>query len=343
MLLQRLFRKKVMRFLPFYLFTFLLLSCGPEGDKFRLSGRLRNINQGQFLVYSPDGGFVGIDTIKVQNGRFSYEREVRNDITLMLVFPNFSEQAIFAAPGEEVEIKGDATHLKEITIKGTDENDELTKLRMRVNKLTPPEIPAAIAQYIEEEPTSIVSLYLLDKYFVSAKTPDYVEGQRLAGLMLKANPDNGRLRKLKKQLDGLRNNRLQATLPAFSVTDMKGQKVNNGMLKNKVGVITTWATWHYPSLEIQRRLRKLQKKHAQDLALLSICLDGDKRECRKRVDRDSLQWFIICDGQLFQTPLVQQLGLYVVPAMLVVNKQGRIVARDLEANKVEEEIEKILR
>ena len=179
----------------------LLGSCGPEGDKFRLSGRLRNINQGEFLVYSPDGGLVGIDTIKVRDGRFAYEKEIRKDVTLMLVFPNFSEQVIFAAPGEEVTIKGDATHLKEVSIKGTDENEELTKLRMRINKLTPPEIPAAIAQFIEENPTSIISTYLLNKYFVSAKTPNYAEGQRLTALMLKANPDNGHLRKLEKQLD----------------------------------------------------------------------------------------------------------------------------------------------
>ena len=163
----------------------LLGSCGPEGDKFRLSGRLRNINQGEFLLYSPDGGLVGIDTIKVRDGRFAYEKEIRKDVTLMLVFPNFSEQVIFAAPGEEVTIKGDATHLKEVSIKGTDENEELTKLRMRINKLTPPEIPAAIAQFIEENPTSIISTYLLNKYFVSAKTPNYAEGQRLTALMLK--------------------------------------------------------------------------------------------------------------------------------------------------------------
>ena len=113
-----------MKKILFTLLTFLLLtSCGPSGNQFRLAGRLRNINQGQFLVYSPDGAFVGIDTIKVQNGRFAYEKEVRKDVTLMLVFPNFSEQAVFASPGEEVEIKGDATHLKEMTITGTNEND----------------------------------------------------------------------------------------------------------------------------------------------------------------------------------------------------------------------------
>lgn len=321
----------------------LLVSCGPEGNKFRLSGRLRNINQGQFLVYSPDGGFVGVDTIKVQSGRFSYEREVRNDVTLMIVFPNFSEQPIFASPGKEVEVKGDATHLKDIAIEGTDANDELTKLRLRINKLTPPEIPATVAQYIKENPTSIVSAYLLDRYFINAKTPDYVEGQRLAALMLKADPDNGKLRKLKKQLDGLKNSRLQATLPSFSATDMDGKKVTNAQLKGKIGIISTWATWQYSSTDIQRRLRKLQKKHMEELSLISICMDGDKHECRKRAERDSLQWSIICDGLLFQTPLAQKLGLNVVPSMVVVNKQGRIVARDLEANKVEEEIEKLLK
>lgn len=321
----------------------LLSSCGPEGDKFRLSGRLRNINQGDFLVYSPDGGLVGVDTIKVRNGRFSYEKEIRKDVTLMLVFPNFSEQAVFAAPGEEVEIKGDATHLKEMTVYGTDENDDFTKLRIRINKLTPPEVSSAVAEYITENPTSIVSMHLLDKYFITTKVPDYVEAQRLAALMLKANPDNGRLRILKKKIDGLKNGRLQAMLPVVTATDIQDKKVTTNQLKGKIGIISTWATWHYQSTDIQRRLRKLQKKYPQQLALISICLDGNKQECIKRVERDSLQWPTICDGQLFLSPMVQQLGLMTVPAMIVTNRQGKIVARDIEQFKIEQEIEKLLK
>ena len=333
-----------MKKILFTLLTLLLLtSCGPSGNQFRLAGRLRNINQGQFLVYSPDGAFAGIDTIKVQNGRFAYEKEVRKDVTLMLVFPNFSEQAVFASPGEEVEIKGDATHLKEMTITGTDENDELTKLRIRLNKLTPPEITAAVAEYIQEEPSSMISIYLLDKYFVNAKTPDYAEAQRLATLMLKANPDNGRLHKLKKQLDGLKNSRLQAMLPVVSSTDINGKSISTSQVKGKIGVISTWATWNFPSTDIQRKLRKLQKQYPQELSLISICIDGDKRECKKRVDRDSLLWTIVCDEQMFQTPIVQQLGLFVVPSMVVTNKQGKIIARDIEPNKVVEELEKFLK
>ena len=335
--------RRFLRTIALLITTCLVLSsCGPEGNKFRLAGRLRNINQGEFLVYSPDGGMVGVDTIKVRDGRFSYEREVRKLVTLMIVFPNYSEQVVFAAPGEEVEIKGDATHLREITIKGTDENEELTKLRARVNKLTPPEIPGAIEEFIKESPTSIVSHYLLDKYYVSGKTPDYPKAQQLAALMLKADPDDGKLRNLKKKLDGLANSRMSATLPSFSATTMNGVKVNSTQMKGKVGVISTWASWNYPSMEIQRRLRKLQRKHSGSLSLVSICLDGARREVDQRVKRDTIDWAVIWDGKLFQTPLVQQLGLYVVPAMVVVNKQGKIVARDLEPNQVEPEIEKLL-
>ena len=30
------------------------------------------MNQGELYVYSPDGGVAGLDTIKIEAGRFSY-------------------------------------------------------------------------------------------------------------------------------------------------------------------------------------------------------------------------------------------------------------------------------
>ena len=188
--------------------TSLLIGCGPDSKVFHLQGRLRNINIADFMIYSPDGGIVGVDTIKVRDGRFSYDKELRNEATFVIIFPNYSEQVVFAEPGEKVEIKGDATHLKEMTIKGTDLNEDLTKLRQRINGLTPPEIPPVIVEYIKEHPKSLVSKYLLDKYFILSSQPDYQEAYRLVTLMLKEDPDNGKLRKQKQQLEGLVNTQL---------------------------------------------------------------------------------------------------------------------------------------
>lgn len=329
--------------LPCYLITFLLLSCGSESGRFRLSGRLRNLNMGEFWVYSPDGAIVGIDTIKVRDSRFAYEKEVRGEGTFMIVFPNYSEQPVFAAPGEKVSIKGDATHLKEIEITGSDENEELTKFRKRINRLTPPEIPAVAAEYIKENPTSIVSRFLLSHYFVLTPQPDYEQAAKLTALMLEQDPDNGQLLRLKKQLESVKNNRIGAQLPAFSVVDNKGNTITQNHLKGKVNIITTWASWNYQSLEIQRRLRKLSKQHEGELAILSICVDGDKADCMRRITRDSVPWPTICDGRMFLSPVMQKFGLSTVPAMLISNNKGRITKQNLLPNDIEPEIEKMLK
>ena len=56
----------------------------------------------------------------------------------MIVFPNFSEQPVFAEPGKSVTIKGDASHLKEIEIEGTDENKLMNGFRQQIAKLRLP-------------------------------------------------------------------------------------------------------------------------------------------------------------------------------------------------------------
>ena len=82
--------------------TLVLTSCGVSSGHFKFEGKFLNMNQGEFYVYSPDGGFEGVDTIKVEGGRFTFETECKEDFTIMLVFPNFSEQPIFAKSGKSV-------------------------------------------------------------------------------------------------------------------------------------------------------------------------------------------------------------------------------------------------
>jgi len=109
--------------------TLIMVSCGTDSKHFKLEGRLLNLNQGEFYVYSPDGGIEGFDTIRVEAGRFVYQTECEHSSILMLVFPNFSEQPIFMEPGESVTLDGDASHLKEITTKGTKDNKLMNGVR----------------------------------------------------------------------------------------------------------------------------------------------------------------------------------------------------------------------
>lgn len=320
----------------------LLVSCGVEGDRFRLEGRLRNMNQGEFWVYSPDGGINGIDTIKVRDGRFAYEKPLHDPATLIIIFPNYSEQPVFAQPGAKVTIKGDASHLKEITIKGTSDNEKMTALRHQLNELMPPDVPKKVASYIRENAESPVSVYLLLRYLVNTPSPDYKEARALTQLLMKQQRDNGQLIHLSKQLPQVTGGQTGTLLPKFAATDIKGNKVTEAALKGRVAVVTAWASWNYQSTDIQRRLKKLKDKHGDKLGVVSICLEGRPAECKRIVDRDSLKWSTVCDGKMWQTPLLATFGMANVPDNIVTDEKGLIVARSLSSEKLEERINKLL-
>ena len=334
-------------FLPFYFFTFLTLSllcsCGVDNGKFRIEGRLRNMNVGEFWVYSPDGGIDGIDTIPVREGRFSYETDLRNPATFVVIFPNYSEIPVFGESGKGVTIKGDASHLKEIEVKGTDTNEEMTKLRMNVNRSMPPEIPGVVEAFIREHPQSIISNYLVQRYFIFDAKPDFRKAAELVALMVKAQPANARLEQIQKHLSTLRNGQVDSRLPAFSAKDIYGKKVTQEQLKAKLNVVAVWATWNYQSTDMMFRLQRVKKQYGNQLGVVAVCLDARPQDIRRRIERDSLKWQTVCDGRMWQTPLLATLGLEDVPANLVINDRGVIIERNLKAQDLEDKIKQMLK
>lgn len=320
----------------------LTAACGPDNGKFRLEGRLRNLNQAEFYVYSPMGDITGLDTIRVRDGRFAYEVELREPATLAIIFPNYSEQAVFGQPGATAKVKGDASHLKEIEITGTEDNQLMTRFRQQANRLTPPEVVKAAEAFIREHPQSPVSRYLLRRHFVLAEQPDYRRASELAALMLKQTPDDGRLLNLKKQLDQLKSAQPKSQLPAFTATDVQGKRVTLADLKGTVNVVSLWASWDYRSNDMQRRLRQLKTKHGDRLAILSICIDGRPSDCLRTVTRDSLRWSTVCDGRMWQTPLVGRFGMSTVPSNIIADAKGRILDRDVANDQLERRIDQLI-
>lgn len=151
------------------LLTLVCVSCGTDSHHFKLDGQLLHMNQGEFYVYSPDGIIDGLDTIKVQGGRFTYEIPCEKEGILSIVFPNFSEQPVFAQPGKSVDVKGDASRLKELQVDGTKENETMSKFRKKISNASPPEILKYVEEYVHDNPQLIGAQYLVMKYFL--KTP----------------------------------------------------------------------------------------------------------------------------------------------------------------------------
>lgn len=320
----------------------LLAACGVDGKRFRVEGRFLNLNRGEFYVYSTNGLIDGIDTVKLEGGRFTYDIPCEREGTLVMVFPNFSEQPIFAQPGKSVDIEGDASHLKELTVKGTKDNKLMNQFREAIVNASPPQVAKIAAMFAADNPTSLVSVYLVRRYFITTPTPNYKEAERLVKLLLAQQPKNGELNRMQTLISTLAKTSVGAPLPAFQARSTKGEKVSQQPYnKAVVAVFNVWSTTNMQSMEIQRMLKQKVRDSKGKLQVVSLCVDPILRECNDVLQRDSISWPNICDGAMFEGDVAKKLGIYTVPFNILL-KNGKIIARDLDNNQLKEQLDKLL-
>ncbi|MBW4712253.1 DUF4369 domain-containing protein [Prevotella histicola] len=322
---------RMKRIVLFLLLVLILISCGTRSGHFKMEGRFLHMNQGELYVYSPDGGIEGLDTIKIEAGRFAYEIPCSKPATLVIIFPNYSVQPIFAESGGSVEVKADASHLKEMEVKGTDDNELMTKFRKQIANSSPPDELKYAIQFIKDHPESTVSVYLLNRYLIQTETPDYKQAANLLKILLKEQPENVTLGRLQRQISGLGTLRVGDKLPNFTAKDVNGKLINNATLANQTIIISTWAAWSYESLDFQRALNDAVK--AGKIAALGISVDANPKEVRQALKNDDITFPNVCDGKMLSTPLLKTFGLTTVPDNIVV-RNGKIIERGITANTV---------
>lgn len=306
-----------------------LAACGTDRHHFKIEGRFLHLNQGEFYVYSPSGDLDGLDTLRVEAGRFALEIPCETPTVLMIIFPNFTEQPIFAEPGATVDIKGDASHLKEMEVTGTDDNELMTKFRQQIVNASPPECKKYAVQFIKDHPESAVGVYLLNRYLLKDAKPDYAQIVSLADLMIAKQPKNGYLIQLKEKTQRIQRSAISGSLPQFSVKDINGNALTQSYLTSApVAVAYSWATWSYDSRNFTMQLRDWEQQSSGRLKVLGVCLDGNVEECRQTVKGDGITWPTVCDGKMMDGMLVQRLGLWIVPDNVVL-VNGRIVGHSM--------------
>lgn len=321
--------KKHLHLLCTALLALTLAACGTDSKHFQMEGRLLNVNQAEFYVYRLQGGNRDVDTIKVQAGRFSYTTECSQPTTLMVIFPNFTEQPIFAEPGKSVDIKGDASHLKEMTVKGTKANELMNAFRDQIKSASPPEVLKYAQTFVEDHPESVVSAYLVRRYFIACNNPNIAIARNLLKRLRAAQPDDAWLARLEESLQGRSLLSVGEQLPHFKYSTTDGTLVSSAQLATApTAVIVAYASWSPESCDMLRSLTRRLEETNGAFKVLGISLDAtpaDNRRCQKD---NQISVPTICDGRMLEASLYNKLGMASVPDNIVL-KNGRVVGKSL--------------
>lgn len=326
-----------MKNLAYIAISFALLCCTGHPKEARLEGEFANLEQGEFLIYSTDEALDRLDTLRIVDGIFSYTLPTVQPATLHILYPNQSELVVFAGPGDDIVIKGDAQNLSEVEVSGSEDNELYTEFRQETNGKSGEETKNIAHNYILEYPTHAVSRYLFTTYYLCDEEASVKETTALYDSLCRACPDDLALSKLSSRVRSLGLLRVGNPLPDFSLTLKPGhggngaeqRTIKKGDYDGKLLLIAFWANWKGGSagaIYRARRLRRELKGKGKDIELISYSLDADESQLYRNEERDSIDFPSYCDFLSLSSPLVQKWGIRELPYIILVTPDGNIAA-----------------
>ena len=141
-----------------------------------------------------------------------------------------------------------------------------------------------------------------------------------------------------QQIPNIADPRLDFTLP-----DLNGNRVTLSSLKGKVVLIDFWASWCLPCRVSNKHLVKLYSKYKdKGLEIIGVSLDDDSKDWKKAVVKDKITWMQVNDPGGWDAKAAIKWNIEAIPASFLVNKNGDVVAIDLEKNELEIMVKQLL-
>ncbi|MBQ4441041.1 MAG: TlpA family protein disulfide reductase [Bacteroidales bacterium] len=129
---------------------------------------------------------------------------------------------------------------------------------------------------------------------------------------------------------------------AFPDPDGKIRKLSD--LRGKVVLLDFWASWCGPCRRESPNVRNVYAKyHDQGFEVFSVSLDRDANNWKKAIADDKLVWpNHVSDLKYWSSEAAAIYGVRSIPSMFLIDREGRIVAKDLRGAALENAVRELI-
>jgi thiol-disulfide isomerase/thioredoxin len=164
----------------------------------------------------------------------------------------------------------------------------------------------------------------------------------LAKQFEKAHPNTEIAARINEKVQVITANSIGGKVAEIKMPDASGKIVSLTSIKAKYILIDFWASWCAPCRRESVLLGELYTKYkAEGLEIFGVGLEASKETWIKAIEKDKRTWINVSTFQQFESPVAFQYAVTALPANVLIDHSGKVIARDLHGAELKKMIKKL--
>jgi len=342
---------------------------------FKVDGSIRNFTGKTVYVTHKSGANEIKDSAKVTNGKFTFNLKNTEPSLYWLTINSDPNAVYFFTDESPVKAKLIADSMVYSTIEGGQLQSDFTEYRNFINGLimiqqkmqadfttaaqnkdvsTQNAIQAEFqnlnAQYmsglknfLKTHPKSAVSAHIIGNDLNNAAIP-IAEVEEALSYLDKSLENNSHIKAANKRLSDARGTMVGYTATNFSQNTPDGKKVSLTDFRGKYVLIDFWASWCRPCrMENPNVVAAYNRYKDKGFTVLGVSMDSNKDPWLAAIQQDRLTWTHVSDLKGWGNEVGKMYGVTGIPQNYLIDKEGKIVAKDLRGAALDEKLAEIIK
>lgn len=131
----------------------------------------------------------------------------------------------------------------------------------------------------------------------------------------------------------------------FTMKNSKGEYVSlsDYVGKGKYVFVDFWASWCGPCIQEMPNVVKAYEKYKnKDFEIVGVSLDKDEDKWLQGIKDLNMTWPQMSDLKLWESEVVELYAIRGIPHTILLDKEGKIIAKDLRGDKLEEKLAELM-